>query len=390
MNHDPSGLCLNSIGNIALPFGRCQSRRANKGALIVANLKFFTCLMPKLVGNLIKSAAALMIGLALSITLADPSLAHEIRPAALQITETTPGTYEAVWKQPAVGNMAIRLAPHLSSGSLDKEPTAQSLEPGKIIKRWSVKGGAPLDQQTLTVEGLSESVTDVLVSVTSPSGKTITAVLRPSAPSMVLGLSGPKGLSTPAYLRLGFEHILTGFDHLLFVLGLLLLVGTNWKILQTVTAFTVAHSITLALAALGLVQVPSALIEALIALSIMFVAYELIPRKDGSSTLTRQKPWLVAFMFGLLHGLAFAGTLSSVGLPAGSAVPALLLFNVGVEIGQMVFIALAVGVIIVLRRVSHHLPASYGAVSTYGPAYVIGGLASFWLIERTIAAVLVP
>ena len=180
--------------------------------------------MPKSVGNLIKSAAAVMIGSVLSVVLANASLAHEIRPAALQITETTPGTYEAVWKQPAVGNMAIRLAPHLSSGSLDKEPTTQSLEPGKIIKRWSVKGGAALDQQTLTVEGLSDSVTDVLVSVTSPSGKTITAVLRPSAPSMVLGLSGPKGLSTPAYLRLGFEHILTGFDHLLFVLGLLLLV----------------------------------------------------------------------------------------------------------------------------------------------------------------------
>ena len=352
--------------------------------------KFFSRLTPQFSGNTIMSGLAAMMSFVLTMTLANASLAHEIRPAALQISESTPGTYEAVWKQPAVGDMAIRLAPHLSSGSLDKEPTTQSLEPGKIIKRWSVKGGASLDQQTLTVEGLPESVTDVLVSVTSPSGKTITAVLRPSAPSMVLGLSGPKGLSTPAYLRLGFEHILTGFDHLLFVLGLLLLVGTNWKIVKTVSAFTVAHSITLALAALGLVQVPSALIEALIALSIVFVAYELIPRRDGTSTLTRQKPWLVAFVFGLFHGLAFAGTLSSVGLPAGGTVPALLLFNVGVEIGQLAFIAVAIGVIVGLRRVSRHLPASYGAVSTYAPAYVIGGLASFWLIERTIAAVLVP
>jgi len=352
--------------------------------------KFFTSLMPNLVENLIKSAKALLIGCVLSMGLADSSLAHEIRPAALQITETTPGTYEAVWKQPAVGDMAIRLAPHLSSGSLDNEPTTQSLEPGKIIKRWSVKGGASLDQQTLTVEGLPESVTDVLVSVTSPSGKTISAVLRPSAASMVLGLSGPKGLSTPAYLRLGIEHILTGFDHLLFVLGLLLLVGTNWKIVKTVSAFTAAHSITLALAALGLVQVPSAIIEALIALSIVFVAVELIPRRDGTTTLTRQKPWLVAFIFGLFHGLAFAGTLSSVGLPAGGTVPALLLFNVGVEIGQLAFIAFAVGVIIGLRRVSNYLPASYGAISAFAPAYFIGGLASFWLIERTIAAVLVP
>lgn len=377
-------------GNIALHFGRCQSRGANKGALILAISKFFTQLVPQLSGNTIKSGASLILGFFLSVVLANASLAHEIRPAALQITETTPGTYEAVWKQPAVGDMAIRLAPHLSSGSLDKEPTTQSLEPGKIIKRWSVKGGTALDQQTLTAEGLSDSVTDVLVSVTSPSGKTITAVLRPSAPSMVLGLSGPNGLSTPAYLRLGVEHILTGFDHLLFVLGLLLLVGTNWKIVKTVSAFTVAHSITLTLAALGIVHFPSALIEALIALSIIFVAIELIPRRDGSTTLTREKPWLVAFIFGLFHGLAFAGTLSSVGLPAGGTVPALLLFNVGVEIGQLAFIAVAIGVIVGLRRVSHHLPASYGAISTYAPAYGIGGLASFWLIERTIVAVLVP
>lgn len=377
----------NTIANIAPHFGRCQSREADKGAFIVANSKFFNRLMPKSVGISILSGVAVMMGFVLSMVLANSSLAHEIRPAALQITETSPGTYEAVWKQPAVGNMAIRLAPHLSSGSLDKEPTSQSLEPGKIIKRWSVKGGAALDQQTLTVEGLSESVTDVLVSVTSPRGMTITAVLRPSAPSMVLGLSGPKGLATPAYLRLGIEHILTGFDHLLFVLGLLLLVGTNRKIIKTVSAFTVAHSITLALAALGLVHVPSALIEALIALSIVFVAYELIPRPDGATTLTRQKPWLVAVIFGLFHGLAFAGTLSSVGLPAGGTVPALLLFNVGVEIGQLAFIAVAVGVIFALRRASRHLPAGYAVLSHSAPAYVIGGLASYWLIERTVAAV---
>lgn len=321
------------------------------------------------------------------MALTGTGLAHEVRPAALQITETTPGTYEAVWKQPAVGDMAIHLAPHLSSRSLDKAPTTQSLEPGKVIKRWSVKGGASLDQQTLSIEGLPESVTDVLVSVTSPSGKTITAVLRPSAPSMVLSLSGPKGLATPAYLRLGIEHILTGFDHLLFVLGLLLLVGTNWKIIKTVSAFTLAHSVTLALAALGLVHVPSALIEALIALSIVFVAYELIPRPDGTTTLNRQKPWLVAFIFGLFHGLAFAGTLSSVGLPAGGTIPALLLFNVGVEIGQLAFIALAISVILGLRRASRYLPAGYAVLSHYAPAYVIGGLASYWLIERTIAAV---
>lgn len=348
---------------------------------------FFMGLTPKGCDRTNRKGSHLLLVLMSWALMAGASLAHEIRPAALQITETTPGTYEAVWKQPAVGDMAIHLAPHLSSGSLDKAPTSQSLEPGKIIKRWSVKGGAPLDQQTLSIEGLPESVTDVLVSITAPSGSTTTAVLRPSAPSMVLGLSGPKGLATPAYLRLGIEHILTGFDHLLFVLGLLLLVGTNWKIIKTVSAFTLAHSITLALAALGLVRFPSALIEALIALSIVFVAYELIPRRDDTSTLTRQKPWLVAFIFGLFHGLAFAGTLSSVGLPAGGTVPALLLFNIGVEIGQLAFIAAAVAVILGLRQASRHLPAGYAVLSRYAPAYLIGGLASYWLIERTIAAV---
>lgn len=330
---------------------------------------------------------AVLFALLAWLAVASASRAHEIRPAALQITETAPGTYEAVWKQPAVGNMAIHLAPRLSSGTLDKAPAGQTLEPGKIIKRWRVVGGAPLDRQTLVIEGLPESVTDVLVSVTSPSGKTINAVLRPAAPSMVLALSAPKGLATPAYLRLGIEHILTGFDHLLFVLGLLLLVGTRWKIVKTVSAFTVAHSITLALAALGIVQFPSALIEAFIALSIVFVAYELVPRPGSEASLTRQRPWLVAFIFGLFHGLAFAGTLSAVGLPSGGTVPALLLFNVGVEIGQLLFIGAAIAVILALRRASKFMPKGYGVLSHYAPAYVIGGLASYWLIERTIAAV---
>jgi hydrogenase/urease accessory protein HupE len=358
----------------------------NKGSLVVIISKFFAGFRAAWTLR----ARVLLTGLFAGLIMTATALAHEIRPAALQITETKAGTYEAIWKQPAVGDLAIHLAPHLSSGSLDRLPTSQSLEPGKIIKRWTVTGGASLDQQTLTIEGLPESVTDVLVSVTAPSGKTISAVLRPSAPSMVLGLSGPKGLATPAYLRLGVEHILTGFDHLLFVLGLLLLVGTDWKIVKTVSAFTVAHSLTLALAALGLVHVPSALIEALIALSIVFVAYELIPRTDGTTTLTRQRPWLVAFIFGLFHGLAFAGTLSAVGLPEGSVLPALLLFNVGVEVGQLAFIGLAILVILGLRRARPYLPAGYGRLSNYAPAYVIGGLASYWLIERILAAIVVP
>ena len=159
-----------------------------------------------------------MTGLVLSVILVSSSLAHEIRPAALQITETMPGTYEAVWKQPAVGDMAIRLVPHLSGGALEGQVTTESVTPGFRIKTWQVRKGAPLDGQVLRIEGLSQSVTDVLVRV-STEGQEINGVIRPSNPEMTLTLSGPKGVSVPAYLRLGVEHILTGFDHLMFVLA---------------------------------------------------------------------------------------------------------------------------------------------------------------------------
>ena len=311
--------------------------------------------------------------------------AHEVRPALIQITETAPGRYDVVWKQPMVGDMTIHLVPHLSSGVIDRAPSSQSSSPGFLIRTWRITGGPPLDGQTVNIEGLPQTVTDVLMRVTTADGTVINDVIKPANPERRLALAAPRGLKIPAYVTLGVGHILTGFDHLMFVLGLLLLIGPNWRLVKAVTAFTVAHSLTLALAALGFVHFPSAIIEALVALSIVFVACELVPLPGRPETLTHRHPWLIAFTFGLLHGLAFAGALAEVGLPKGAEPAALFLFNVGVEIGQLTFIAVAIGAIWALRWLRKRLPAITPEFARVAPAYVIGSCAAFWLIERIFA-----
>lgn len=312
--------------------------------------------------------------------------AHEVRPALVQINETAAGDYDVVWKRPAVGDMALRLVPHLSGGALEKPPAAEQAAPGYISRYWRVRGGAPLQGQVLRVEGLEQSVTDVLVRITTRDGRAIDAVLRPASASMRLDLDPPEGIAVPGYLRLGVEHILTGFDHLLFVFGLMLLIGSNWRLVKAVTGFTVAHSLTLGLAALGYLRFPSATIEALVALSILFVAVELA-RGGSSDTLARRRPWVIAFAFGLLHGMAFAGVLGDIGLPPGNAPAALLLFNVGVEIGQLMFIAVVLALTALLAAARRRFAWPAPAWTAAAPAYVIGGLSAYWLFERTLAAI---
>lgn len=327
---------------------------------------------------------ALLVAVMLWLGLAAAAQAHEVRPALLQIVETGPTAYEVTWKQPAMGEMVIHLTPHLSGGALERAPTRQTAAQGFVEKSWTVTGGAPLEGQTVTVEGLPETVTDVLVRVTTAEGRQVDAVLKPAQPSMELSLGKPSGLAVPAYLKLGVEHILTGFDHLLFVLGLLLLIGPSWRLVKTITAFTLAHSLTLALAALGYIAFPSAVIEALVALSIVFVATELVAGRED--TLARRRPWLIAFVFGLLHGMAFAGALAEIGLPPGAAPQALFLFNLGVEIGQLMFIGAVLALIWLVSRTPWRAWLQRPLVARVAPAYAIGGLAAFWLIERTLAA----
>jgi hydrogenase/urease accessory protein HupE len=180
------------------------------------------------------------------------------------------------------------------------------------------------------------------------------------------------------YTRLGVEHILTGWDHLLFVLGLVLLVGRGRTLLWTITAFTVGHSITLSLAVLGFARIPPAPVEVLIACSIFIVGVELTREMSGRATWTHRLPWAMALAFGLLHGLGFAGALAQVGLPADEIPLALFSFNVGIEVGQLLFVGLVLAARVALRM----LPVRWPQASALIPAYAIGSLAAYWVFER--------
>jgi hydrogenase/urease accessory protein HupE len=230
----------------------------------------------------------------------------------------------------------------------------------------------------VAIDGSTATLTDVLLRVEHTDGTILTRRLSPEAPGCVIDGRPGSGQVAWTYFVLGVEHILLGIDHLLFVLALLLVVQGWRKLVATVTAFTVAHSITLALATLGFVHVPGPPVEAVIALSILFVAAEVIHGRQGHPGLTARWPWVVAFTFGLLHGFGFAGALSDVGLPQKAIPIALLFFNLGVEAGQLLFVAIVLGVTAVARRIPISLPHWAPIL----PPYAIGGIAAFWLIER--------
>jgi hypothetical protein len=306
--------------------------------------------------------------------------AHEIRPAYLQITENAGHRFDVLWKQPSVGTQLLRLVPQVSNGLLDGKPSEESVANSFVVRRWDNidVARASFDGAIIRIDGLEYTITDALVSVSFANGQDIQEILRPRSPALVVHLTGTGKVPVPAYLLLGIEHILTGFDHLSFVLGLLLLVRSRLTLVKTITAFTVAHSLTLAAAALGLVHVKPAVIEALVAFSIVFVALELVRAYRGEYGLTARYPWLIAFTFGLLHGFAFAGSLAQIGLPEHNIPMSLLLFNIGVELGQLLFVGAVLLLMALLRRLPRRLPYW----TTWIPPYAIGGLASFWVIQR--------
>ena len=331
--------------------------------------------------------------------------AHEIRPALVQITQRDAHHYDILWKQPVNGEVAVHLVPRLSGGALDSEPSLATVTPAFALKLWkNVSDEAQsLDGQTLGIEGLERTITDVLVNVTLSDGRSVQQFLKPNRTSVHLELSAESAPPAVAYLSLGIEHILTGIDHLLFVFGLLWLVGRNWALLKTITAFTIAHSVTLAATTLGWLNIRSSVVEALVALSIVVLAVELAQRHRGEVALagrvvkagyevdqrrhriglTTRYPWLIAFVFGLLHGCAFAGALSEVGLPQEHIPLALFLFNVGVEIGQLLFIAAASAVLWFAKKWINSGPEwAHRAVP-----YAIGVFSSYWFIERFLIAI---
>jgi len=310
-----------------------------------------------------------------------PASAHEVRPAYLEIDETAANRFDVLWKQPSAGMLAVHLMPTISNGLL-KAPADEAYSANSfVIRRW--KGRSiprdSFDGATLHVEGLERTITDALVNISFLSGQQIQTLVRPASPTLIIHLTGTGKVPVPTYLTLGIEHILTGFDHLNFVLGLVLLVRGRMRLVKTITAFTVSHSVTLAAAALGYVRVSPPIIESLVALSIVFVAVQLARSLQGYDGLTVRYPWLIAGTFGLLHGVAFAGSLAEIGLPPHNIPGALLLFNCGVEIGQLMFVTAMLLLIAVLRRLTRRAAAGYGR---WIAAYGIGVLASYWMFER--------
>jgi hypothetical protein len=326
-----------------------------------------------------RAAWAALLGVALAA--AAPALAHEVRPAYLELHEIGAGRFDVLWKVPARGEMRLSLAVRLPARCTTSEPPRRIDAGGAITERWQVECGGGLFGETVAVVGLNATLTDVLARVERADGTSQVVRLTPTEPAFVVA-SAPRPFEVAAtYLRLGIEHIWLGIDHLLFVLGLLLLVQGRRRLIGTITAFTVAHSITLAAATLGVVRLSQAPVEAVIALSIVFVAGEIAHEREGRVGWTRRWPWLVAFSFGLLHGFGFAGALREVGLPEQAIPIALLCFNLGVEIGQLAFVAVMLPLIAWARRA---LPATVAWVWRV-PAYGIGGLAAFWTIERVVA-----
>ena len=308
-----------------------------------------------------------------------PAHAHTSLPGYLALQETSPGAFDLVWKVPTAEGPPPAIYPAFPPACTIAKPLVAEQAPGAIIERGSLQCGASgLDGAAIAISGLNVTILDVLVRITFADGSSVQHMLKPLETSFVVHKDGKNRVDAWGYFTLGVGHILYGVDHLLFVLGLLLIVPGLASLLRTITAFTVAHTITLGLAVFGVVHVSPTPVEAVIALSIVFLAVELAQHHRGKEGLTYRQPWIVAFAFGLLHGFGFAGTLSKLGIPAGDIPQSLLFFNAGVEAGQLAFVAVFLTFVYSLRSLEIRWPAWTQRV----PAYAMGSVASFWFLQR--------
>ena len=310
--------------------------------------------------------------------------AHPLSPALLELTARPGGgVFDVVWKTSVLRVPGSDLQPRLPDHCRETESMRVEEAADRLVRRWAVDCGEPgLVGASVGFDGLGPARIDALVRVILPDGRLVRGVVRADQPALAVPEAAQSGAVFADYLRLGFDHILGGLDHLLFVFGLLLLVEGTPLLIKTVTAFTVGHSVTLSLAALGMVRYPTRPIELIIALSVFLVAVELT-RPATRHSLMRRRPWAIAMGFGLLHGLGFAGALAEVGLPAGEIPVALLSFNVGIELGQVAFVL----VILAAQRLLRPLIDALPRWAELAPLYAMGSLAAFWCFER-LAAVL--
>jgi hypothetical protein len=335
-------------------------------------------------------AAAIALALlgAFTAALLSNASAHEVRPGFLDLRETEPNVFLLTWKVPALGAFHLGMEPRLPNTCqyIGEPITVQT--GGAFVERGRVHCEHGLGGERLAIAGLEATQTDVLARIETRNGAVWNARLTPAAPEVVIAAAPNWFAVARTYVALGINHILFGVDHLLFVFCLLLLVRDTRKLLLTVTAFTVAHSITLTAATLGIVHVPDAPVEATIALSIVFLARELLSKEGERSGVTRSYPWIVAFSFGLLHGLGFASALAEIGLPQGEIPLALFAFNLGVELGQLAFIAAVLTIWRLLRMIAHTAPtAAIPRLTLRMAGYAVGVTASFWVFARLALAV---
>ena len=325
-------------------------------------------------GRVLSSVVALSLLVCVGAASAD-----DFRPAYLELLQVDAETYDVFWKVPAQSeSMRLGLYLALPKDSVNVSEPRGDYQSGAYSERWRVRRPGGLVGQTVRIDGLSSIVTDVLVRVERADGTAQVTRLLPSNPAFVVESSAGRGEVVRTYLGLGVQHILLGVDHLLFVLALLLVVRGVARVVATVTAFTAAHSITLAAATLGLIHVPGPPVEAAIALSIVFVAAEIVHGAQGRPGLAARRPWVVAFTFGLLHGLGFAGALSEIGLPKNAIPLALFFFNVGVELGQLLFVGVFAVAALLVARARLRWPRW----AELAPAYAIGTIAMFWVLQR--------
>ena len=308
------------------------------------------------------------------------AFAHESRPAYLELRQTGPEGYDVLFKVPGSGeNQRPGLYAELPAGCVKVAPVRSAFINNAFTERWSVKRAGGLAGGTISISGLSATTTEVLVRLQGLHGRSQVLRLTPDNPSFVVEAAPRRWRVAATYVRLGCDHILLGIDHLLFVLGLLLIVPDRWMLLKTISAFTLAHSLTLAVATLGYASAPIPPLNAAIALSILFLGPEIVRYRRGETSLTIRHPWVVAFAFGLLHGFGFASGLTTVGLPHGDIPAALLFFNVGVEVGQLGFVAL----VLLLERSFRALEIRWPRLVEAIPGYAVGSLGAFWTIQRT-------
>ncbi|HEY6373509.1 MAG TPA: HupE/UreJ family protein [Candidatus Sulfotelmatobacter sp.] len=319
-----------------------------------------------------------LVSLAFAL-IVQPVWAHEARPAYLEIKESAPNQYSVLWRTPVLAGMRlpVRLGLPVDVKEL-REPNVQELADSLVERHWIDAGPGGLAGRRIDFVGLQATITDVVIYVEMLDGRKSTTIAHPSQPWIELAANQSTFDVIRTYVVQGIRHILFGADHMLFVLGLLLIVKNRWMLLKTVTAFTVAHSITLAIATLGYAEVPVVPLNAAIALSILFLGPEIVRSWRGETSFTIRHPWVVAFTFGLLHGFGFASALTSAGLPRHELPLALVSFNVGVELGQLGFI----GLIVALENSFRLLEIRWPRWAQALPGYTVGSLGAFWTIQR--------